>query len=196
MSISGPQEPHTMFLNKAALVLMWVKYSFFLPGPFPIVPRLASNSWSSYPSTDVVLPVTAAFWVGFFFILCLLHMYNNLLSFLPPPPWESLTGTCYVILTLPFPHNYWDYRHAHHLFWIIFLPFPLSSFFLSFQNWGLNLGPLCLIPNPLLEFCETKALEPFGLFVGIFSPNPLVIYAYPYTYTYIIIICKKVWAWI
>lgn len=47
MSISGPQEPHTMFLEKATPALMWPKYSFLFR-PLPVTPkeRLGSNSWS------------------------------------------------------------------------------------------------------------------------------------------------------
>lgn len=129
-------------------------------------------------------PTTHSCFLGGLFLYSLPASHAHTTCSSSPSPPESLTGTCYVIQTLPFPSNYWDYRHAHHLFWIMFFPFPLSFFFLSFQYWGLNLGPLCLILNPLLDFYETKVLEPFGLFVGIFSPNPLLIYTYTYSYTY------------
>lgn len=149
MSITGPQEPHTTFLEKATLALMWPKYSFLFRPP-PITPK--QRRWAqihdpiSLPTAGII---DAASLRGLSFLFSALSLFS-FDTVLCNPGWP-LTGTCYVaeedfeFLTLPLPPKYWDYRMPTICFGLSSSTFPFLPPLFSFLP-VLGIEPRTLAP--------------------------------------------------
>lgn len=150
MSITGPKEPHTTFLEKATPALMWPKYSFLFRPP-PITPKqsLGSNSWSYQPPYCWYYKCCFFAW-AFFSFLSALFLFFSFETVLCNPGWP-LTGTCYAteedfeFLTLPLPPKYWDYRMPTICFGLSSSTFPFLPPLFSFLP-VLGIEPRTLAP--------------------------------------------------